>query len=102
MSDILGVSEQELFDWSEKRRVQLLQSILKNPSKKELSTIGYMLDIDRVPSLSGSDRVEFLTDEYFDTVDAKEVAILLKYAPKQFLTGLKRRLLEYKRLCEEI
>jgi hypothetical protein len=34
MSDILGVSEQELFDWSEKRRVQLLQSILNFVKQK--------------------------------------------------------------------
>lgn len=98
IADILGVSEQELFDWSEKRRIAILQSILKDPSAKELSTIKYMLSVNNVINETNNP-----DDENSNTIneDADEILKLIKYAPPQFISLVKGKLYQYKKIYDD-
>lgn len=86
ISDILGITEQELFDESEAKRLFFLSLILKNPSQKEFKKIVNWYESEFL----------FNSKKDFNDASLKYIIDLLPYAPKEFLYKLTNLLEDFK------
>jgi transcriptional regulator with XRE-family HTH domain len=86
ISEILGITEQELFDENETKRLIFLSSILKNPSQKEIKKITQWCES------------EFFLNSKQDFSDSSMnyIVDLLPFAPKEFLYKLTGLLEDFK------
>jgi len=106
IAEALNITEQELFDDSERVRLKYLKHILKNPSNKEIDFIKYQIGSNSI-KIKNSILADInhgnivINSEHFGD-EMKEVIELLKYAPIPFLTNLITRLKELKKLSDNI
>lgn len=87
--EILNITEQELFDDSESKRLKILKWILKNPTEQEKQTAYLLLEKDKP--------VNFPHD-----YQMKRIAELLDYAPPLAIEQIIKTLEQYKKLFEEL
>jgi len=89
IAEALDITEQELFDNSEKTRLKYLKSILNNPTQKEIEyikskVISYDIKID-----------EKLENQF------EQIVHLLKFAPIPLLEKLTVKLTELKKISDD-
>lgn len=92
IAQILEITEQELFDDSEAKRVKQLRHILKNPTELEKKTAMLLLK-----ELDGGVDYGFPTD-----YQLRLIAELLPYAPTITIDKILKVLAKYKELFEEV
>lgn len=89
IANILGVTEQELFDDTEAKRVKILKKILKNPSELEKKTAILLLK-------------ENTKSTFYNEYQLNQLAELLNYAPPLAIEHMIKTLEKYKKVFDEI
>ena len=92
IAEALDITEQELFDTTEKSRMKYLKYILNNPTKKEIE---YIKDKVIINDKNNTDINTILTNEF------QEIMYLLKYAPVPLLEKFKSKLKSFKKISDE-
>lgn len=102
IAEALDITEQELFDDTEKTRLKYLKHILKNPSKKEVDLIKYQLGINEIKIknsiLADTNHGNIIVNSKYFNEDLKEIIELLEFAPIPFLKNLILKLKEMRKL----
>ena len=88
--DILGITEQELFDDSESKRIKQLRHILANSSQREFETAAVYL------KSGAKNDFEIEMNNHL-----RKIAELLPYAPMKTVDKMIETLQKYKNLFEE-
>jgi len=94
IAEVLGVTEQEIFDFSKESRKRCFKYFLENASKEELEYFNYFINTQLANIPINYSNLNINKNE--------ELLELLEYAPKPLIDKLIKKLKEIKKFIEDL
>jgi transcriptional regulator with XRE-family HTH domain len=100
IAEVLDVTEQELFDTTDKTRKKCFKYFVKNAQKSELEYFNNFINA-QINNSVNINYGKIIMKNGYQNSKIEELSNLLEYAPEKFIDKVITRLKEYKKISEE-